>query len=121
VPLGGEWKAMVRLQAGRRLMSAPIFLPADPAIPVPRVPAEPAMTRPLQPDHQVLQRERKADTPVWLWTAAGGVVLAISLAFLAALSWGVGRLSRAIAAPAAAPPPRRARRFARAGTAARAA
>jgi hypothetical protein len=99
VPLSGEWKAMVRVQDGRRVMSAPIFLPADSAIPVPEVPVRPQITRTLLPDHQVLQRERNRDAPVWLWTVAGGVVLAIALAFLAALSWGVGRLSRGMADP----------------------
>jgi hypothetical protein len=93
-------------------MSAPIFLPADAAIPVPEVPVRPQVTRELLPDHQVLQRERKDDAPLWLWTAAGGIVLAIALAFLGALSWGVGRLSRGLAAP---PPPATpaARRFER--------
>jgi hypothetical protein len=106
VPLTGEWKAMVRIQDGRRLMSAPIRLPADPAIPVGAVPVLAEMTRPLQPDHEVLQRERKPGVPMWLWTAAGGIVLALALGFLAALAWGVGRLSRATAA---SPPARRRR------------
>jgi hypothetical protein len=110
VPLSGEWKAMVRLQDGRRLMSAPIFLPADAAIPVAAVPARQQVTRALLPDHEVLQRERKQDAPAWLWTVAGGVVLAIALAFLAALSWGVGRLARGSAAPPAPAAPA-ARRF----------
>ena len=109
---------MVRVQDGRRVMSAPIFLPADAAIPVPEVPVRPQATRDLVPDHQVLQRERKDDAPLWMWTAAGGIALAIALAFLGALSWGVGRLSRGMAAP---PPPvtPAGRRFERApGTAA---
>jgi hypothetical protein len=112
VPLSGEWKAMVRVQDGRRVMSAPIFLPADSAIPVPEVPVRPEITRRLLPDHQVLQRERNKDAPIWLWTVAGGVVLAIALAFLAALSWGVGRLSRGMADPE--PPARASARFERA-------
>jgi hypothetical protein len=115
VPLRGEWKAMVRIQDGRRLMSAPIRLPADPAIPVGAVPARADMTRPLQPDAEVLQRERKPGVPMWLWTMAGGVVLALALGFLAALAWGVGRLARATAH---GEPPRgpRTGRFDRAGT-----
>jgi hypothetical protein len=115
VPLRGEWKAMVRIQDGRRLMSAPIRLPADPAIPVGAVPARADMTRPLQPDAEVLQRERKLGVPMWLWTMAGGVVLALALGFLAALAWGVGRLARATAH---GEPPRGSRtgRFDRAGT-----
>jgi hypothetical protein len=97
VPLSGDWKSMVRLQDGRRVLAAPIFLPADAAIPVPEVPVRPQVTRPLRADHEVLQRERKRDVPAWLWTVAGGVVLALTLAFITALSWGVGRVGRAIA------------------------
>jgi hypothetical protein len=97
VPLGGEWKSMVRIQDGRRIMAAPIRLPADPAIPVAAVPARANVTRELQPDHEVLQRERKQGVPTWLWTAAGAVVLSLALAFIAALAWGVGRLARATA------------------------
>jgi hypothetical protein len=103
VPLHGEWKAMVRLQDGRRVLSAPIFLPADPAIPVGEVPVRPQVTRALQPDHRVLQRERRPDVPMWLWSAAGGVVFALTFGFLGALAWGVGRLARASTPPAPAP------------------
>jgi hypothetical protein len=99
VPLSGEWKAMVRLQDGRRVLAAPVFLPADPAIPVGEVPVRPQVTRPLQADHQVLQRERKPDVPMWLWTAAGAVVLLLTTGFLGALSWGVGRLARSTEEP----------------------
>jgi hypothetical protein len=88
---------MVRLQDGRRVLAAPVYLPGDSAIPVPEVPARAEATRPLQVDHDVLQRERKPGVAGWLWLAAGGVVLALTLAFLAALSWGVGRLARATA------------------------
>jgi hypothetical protein len=94
VPVTGGWKAMVRIQNGRRLVSAPIYLPADPAIPVRGIPARADVTRPFAPDHQILQRERKRDVPLWLWTAAGAVVLALAAAFLAALAWGVGRVAR---------------------------
>jgi hypothetical protein len=118
VPLSGEWKAMIRLQDGRKILTAPVYLPADAAIPVPEVPVRPQITRALLPDHQVLQRERKQDVPIWLWTAAGGIVAAIAACFLVALSWGVGRLSRATES---GPPPGTAasQRFARrAGSAA---
>jgi hypothetical protein len=94
VPVTGQWKAMVRIQDGRRLASAPIYLPADRAIPVAGVPARPRATRAFVPDHQLLQRERKRDTPLWLWTVAGSVVLALAAAFITALAWGVARVAR---------------------------
>jgi hypothetical protein len=97
IPTTGQWKAMVRLQQGREILSAPIYLPADPAIPVPGVAARASAVRPFLADHRVLQRERKQDVPTWLWGTAGLVVLLLSLAFLTALAIGVGRVGRAIA------------------------
>ncbi|MDQ3741295.1 MAG: hypothetical protein M3389_10180 [Actinomycetota bacterium] len=94
VPASGDWKATIRLQDGRRVLGAPLFLPEDSAIPAPEVPASATFDRPFQRDHELLQRERKGDTPAWLWTAAGATVLALYLAFLAALAWGVGRIAR---------------------------
>jgi hypothetical protein len=94
VPASGEWKATIRLQDGRRVLGAPLYLPRDEAIPAPEVPAAARFDRAFQRDHELLQRERKGDTPAWLWTAAGATVLALYLAFLAALAWGVGRIAQ---------------------------
>ena len=94
VPASGEWKATIRLQDGRRVIGAPLYLPRDEAIPAPEVPASPRFDRAFLRDHELLQRERKDDTPAWLWTAAGATVLALYLAFLAALAWGVARVAR---------------------------
>ena len=94
VPASGDWKATIRLQDGRRVLGAPLFLPKDTAIPAPEVPAAASFDRAFQRDHELLQRERKGDVPGWLWTAAGGLVLALYLAFLGALAWGVARVGR---------------------------
>jgi hypothetical protein len=96
---------MVRLQEGRRILAAPVYLPADPAIPVRGVPAPASATRPFLADHRVLQRERKQDVPAWLWGVAGFVVLALSLTLLTLLAIGVGRVGRAIASSGAGPAP----------------
>ena len=95
IPLDGEWKTMIRLQSGRTLSALPVYLPGDPAIPVEGIPAAPAFTRDFGPEQQLLQRERKTGVAGWLWAVAYGVVLAIALAFLAALAWGVHRVSLA--------------------------
>ena len=39
LPIGGDWKTMIRLHKGYALTALPIYLPADPAIPVGGVPA----------------------------------------------------------------------------------
>jgi hypothetical protein len=93
VPVDGDWKTMLRLHAGYALTALPVYLPADPAIPVRGIPARASMERAFGPEQKLLQRERKTAAG-WLWGAAYGVVLVLALAFLAALAWGVHRVSR---------------------------
>jgi hypothetical protein len=109
IPLYGNWKSIVRVQAGRSVIGVPVYMRADPAIPAREVPAPQTFTRTFQADHLILQRERKQDSPGWLWTVAGGAVLALYVAFLVALAWGVARFSRRQGRPAdpGAPPAER--------------
>jgi hypothetical protein len=93
IPLDGEWKTMLRLHHGRTLSALPVYLPADPAIPVEGIPARPQLTREFGPEQQLLQRERKTGVAGWLWAVAYAVVLAIALTFLAVHAWGVHRVS----------------------------
>ena len=103
VPLTGDWKTLVRLHEGNSLDAIPVYLPRDPAIPVRGVPATDGATRTFVADHEILQREQKT-TAGWLWGVAYGVVLAITLGFLALLTWGLHRL--AVAAEAVPHPAR---------------
>jgi hypothetical protein len=96
VPVDGTWKTLVRVHDGRTLTASPVFLPADEAIDAEEVPADARSTRELVPEIELLQRERNLDTPAWTWAVSSMVVLLCSLALIAALSWGVGRLSRRI-------------------------
>jgi hypothetical protein len=93
IPIDGDWKTLLRIHDGRTLTAVPIYLPADSAIPAPAIKAEDGMTRKAIPEIQILQRERK-DGGMVLWTIANLVVLACTLALIAAMSWGVGRYSR---------------------------
>ena len=54
------------------------------------------------PEQRLLQRERRTDVAGGLWVIAYSVVLAIALAFLAALAWGVHRVSLAPGRPSPA-------------------
>jgi hypothetical protein len=58
LPIGGKWKTMLRLHTGAVLMSAPVFLPADPEIGVPEIPAE-SRTIAFGGEEQYLMREVK--------------------------------------------------------------
>ena len=101
MPIDGEWKTMIRLHRGDALTALPVYLPADPAIPVEGVPA--------RRDRRARVRGRAEAAPARAQDApragcgasAYGVVLALALGFLALLAWGVHRVS-------AAPGPRRA-------------
>jgi hypothetical protein len=113
LPTTGDWKSLLLVYGGRTLVAAPIYEPADSGIPVKEVPARPQVTRPLEKTRTVLQRERKAGVPTWLWTSASLVVLVLSLAFLGLLGWGVDRFARASSSTARTSPSPRTSRFAR--------
>ncbi|MGQ0482981.1 MAG: hypothetical protein ACT4O0_18390 [Pseudonocardia sp.] len=94
LPLGGNWKLLVRLHDGRTMTAVPLYLPADPALNAPELPAEASATRDAVHEQLILQRELNQGVSGWVWTAASLLVLLCTLALLAALAWGVGRVSR---------------------------
>ena len=115
IPVHDGWKAMVRLQRGDALVSVPLYLPEDRAIPAPLVPARASFTREFRSDREVLQRERKAGVSGALTAGAYLAVLALAVALFTALAWTLVRLeSRTEGRPPrrAAPPPRHRRRVA---------
>ncbi|MFD2093567.1 hypothetical protein [Blastococcus deserti] len=93
VPLHGTWKTLLRIHDGRMLTAVPVYLPADEALGEGEVPAEDGMTRAAIPEIEILQRELQ-DAEGALWAVSNLVVLACTLALVAAISWGVGRYSR---------------------------
>jgi hypothetical protein len=93
MPASGNWKSMVRFHSGTTMMGVPIYAPNDPAIPAAEVPALPTVTRPLQADRVVLQREYKFDSG-WLQWLGYIAVFAIAMFLLGMLGWGIQRVSR---------------------------
>jgi hypothetical protein len=74
VPLTDDWKTLFRLHLPTHdLLAAPIFMPADAAIPAPEVPAV-SDTRAFVQESLILRREQKPDLPGWLWGVGYGVV-----------------------------------------------
>jgi hypothetical protein len=92
-PVNGDWKALLRIHRGDQLLGVPIYLPNDPAIPAKGVPASSQMTRPIESDHHILQRESKSKSGFLPILAYLGV-LAIALGLCALMAWGLGRLAR---------------------------
>jgi hypothetical protein len=92
IPVHDGWKAMVRLQRGDTLVSLPLYLPRDRAIPAPEVPALTSFTREFRADHEYLQRERKEGVPGGLTLGAYLTVLLIALSLMALIAWVLIRL-----------------------------
>ena len=66
IHVDGTWKTTLRLHKGRELAGLPIFMPADPAIPVSQIPVQSQENRTFELDHQLLQREQKKGVAGWL-------------------------------------------------------
>ncbi|SEH52408.1 hypothetical protein SAMN04489835_0939 [Mycolicibacterium rutilum] len=92
MPVSGTWKTLLRLHDGRTLAAVPIYLAGDPGIGAEEVPAEANMTRPFVSEITILQRERSPDIPQSLWLIGCLVVLFCTLAMVAGITWGAGRI-----------------------------
>jgi hypothetical protein len=92
IPIGGDWKTMIRLHSGSSLTAVPIFLPRDAAIPAAEVPARARFTRGFVDETQLLQREKTGGSPA-LIALAYATVAGIALALLALLAWSLHRLA----------------------------
>jgi hypothetical protein len=92
IPVHGGWKAMIRVQTGNSLVSVPIYLPRDKAIPAPEVPARESFTRPFVRDVKILQREQKQGVPGILKLLAYLTVAAITAGLIVLIAWALVRL-----------------------------
>jgi hypothetical protein len=106
IHVDGTWKTTLRLHKGRQLAGLPIFMPADPAIPVPQVPVAARMTRSFELDHHLLQREQKKGVPAWLTLAAYLGIGGISFALIFVVGFGLARLDRLGGGPPSESPER---------------
>jgi len=88
------------------LLSAGVYLRADPAIPYKGFRAANGSTQTMVYDQHFLQLERKPDTPTYLWTPAVAIVLLMLGGFIVLLALGVGRLGRRPRPGETAEPPR---------------
>lgn len=80
--LAGRWKTSVGLQRGSEVMSAPVYLPADPKIGASKVPALPERRVAFDLVTKVMLREAH-DGPVWPSMVAYGEVVGILAVWIA--------------------------------------
>ncbi|BBZ63746.1 hypothetical protein BST34_18025 [Mycolicibacterium monacense DSM 44395] len=93
LPVSGTWKTLLRVHDGKTLAAVPIYLAGDPGIGAEEVPADPQFTRPFVSEVTILQRERSPDIPQSLWLIGCLVVLVCTLAMVAGITWGGGRIN----------------------------
>ncbi|KMO73097.1 hypothetical protein BST22_17495 [Mycolicibacterium chubuense] len=94
MPVSGQWKTLLRVHDGTTLTAVPIYLAGDPGIGAEEVPAEAQFTRPFVSEITILQRERSPDIPASLWLIGCLIVLVCTLAMIAGISWGGGRINQ---------------------------
>jgi hypothetical protein len=92
IPVGGNWKTMIRLHSGSSLTAVPIFLPPDAAIPAAEVPARASFSRGFVDETQLLQREKTGGSPA-LVAIAYATVAGLALSLLVLLAWSLHRLA----------------------------
>lgn len=93
IPVAGEWKTLLRVHDGKTFTAVPIYLAGDPGIGAEEIPAEAQFTRPFVAEITILQRERSPDIPQSLWLIGCLIVLACTLAMIAGITWGGGRIN----------------------------
>jgi hypothetical protein len=78
LPVHGSWKTLLRLHKPvHTMVSVPIYLPADPAIPAAEVPAVDGAHRQFVTESDILRREERKDVPGWLWATGYAVTFAL--------------------------------------------
>jgi hypothetical protein len=92
IPVHGKWKAMIRIHKGNSISALPLYAPRDTAIPIAGIAAPARFDRRFFSDKELLQREAKVQDD-WVWNLGYGVVLALALALIAMLAWGIHRVA----------------------------
>jgi hypothetical protein len=88
VPVGGNWKTMLRLAKGTHLMALPVYLPPSPQASRAGVPVAPR-SGPMTSDTFILQREARGGA-AWLTTTAYAILGIVVAVWLGLLTWALG-------------------------------
>lgn len=91
-PITGTWKTVVRLSKDGNRSAVPVRMPLDRELGLPEIRAEQVVTRDVVNDLELLQRERRPDTPGWLWSAGLGFCFLMYLGLLAPVVLSLRRM-----------------------------
>jgi hypothetical protein len=93
LPVGGDWKSLLRLHVDDRLLALPVYLPEDRAIPAPEVPAPATFERSFVTDKEIVQREAITSN-IWMQRIGYSLLLIIGLVWIGLFAWALSRLAR---------------------------
>ncbi|HET7483029.1 MAG TPA: hypothetical protein VFK89_09225 [Actinomycetota bacterium] len=91
VPVGGDWKTLVRYARKDVMVAAPVYMPADPSVGAKEVPAVPERTVELQRDTDLLLREAHGG-PAWVAVVAYTGIAIVALSWFALLALAFARI-----------------------------
>lgn len=94
VPIGGQWKTIIRINTGRVLGVVPVFLPEDLGVPAAEVSAPSEFTRPIAHKTTYLLREMKPDASKTLYYSCVAAVVVLIALFIALFCLGIARFAR---------------------------
>jgi hypothetical protein len=91
VPIGGEWKTLIRMAKGSQIVATPIYLPSDPAVGAHGFQPKPTMDATFELDSKLLLREAKGG-PSWALFVGYGTVISVAIIWIGLIFWGLTRL-----------------------------
>ncbi|HEV7918974.1 MAG TPA: hypothetical protein VGO97_05285 [Solirubrobacterales bacterium] len=94
IPVFGRWKSGIRLQTGSAVVSVPIFMPRDAAIPAAELPAPARFTRSFISDREVMQRESRVRSGAPVTIAAYSALGLYFMFLIAFFGWAFSRIGR---------------------------
>jgi hypothetical protein len=106
LPITGNWKTVIGLQRGDEVMSAPVYLPADPEINAPEIPALPERRAAFVRNTKLLLRETR-DGPQAAANAAYTGLAAVCLLWIGLYALCAVKVNREDDAVVDREPPRR--------------
>lgn len=92
VPVGDDWKTLVRFANHDVLAAIPVYLPGDPEIGASEIPVRPRQVLEFQRDTDFLLREARQG-PAWPAVIAYSAILALALIWIAALAYSYRAVS----------------------------
>ena len=92
VPVGGDWKSMVRYARKDVMVAAPVYLPADPTVDAPKVPVVPSRDVEFERDTSLLLRETHGG-PAWPSIVSYVAIAIVALVWFVLLAFSFRRVS----------------------------